>query len=244
MITATFEIEAPDGIADAYLARPDDERRPGVLLIMDAFGLRPAVEKIADRIAADGYVVLAPNVFYRGGRSPVLSAEEIADRERAFAKVRPLMEQLTPELIAADGAAYLDALAAVAAPERAVVTGYCMGGRLGWWIAAAHPDRVAGLGAFHTGGLVTDGDDSPHLAAARLEGVELYLGPADEDRNMTPEQIATVERALDDAGVAYRSELYEGALHGYTMEDMPVFDEAALERHFRALNGLLERASG
>jgi carboxymethylenebutenolidase len=100
---------------------------------------------------------------------------------------------------------------------------------------------VAAVAAFHTGGLVTDEADSAHRAAANLRGVELYFGFADEDRNMTPEQIATLERALDDAGVTYRSELYEGALHGYTMADLPVFDEAACERHYRELHALAKR---
>ena len=58
---------------------------------------------------------------------------------------------------------------------------------------------------------------------------------------MTPEQIGVLERALDDAGATYRSELYQGALHGYTMSDTAVYDEAAAERHFRELFALLER---
>jgi carboxymethylenebutenolidase len=71
---ATVQISAPDGLADAYLTRPDDEPHPGVLYITDAFGLRPTTEGMADRIAADGYVVLAPNVYYRAGRTPVCSS--------------------------------------------------------------------------------------------------------------------------------------------------------------------------
>ena len=58
---------------------------------------------------------------------------------------------------------------------------------------------------------------------------------------MTPEQIAPVDRALDEAGVPHRTEVYEGALHGYTMSDTAVYDEAACERHFAALFELLER---
>jgi carboxymethylenebutenolidase len=119
-----------------------------------------------------------------------------------------------------------------------------MGGRLGWWIAVANTDRVAALAAFHTGGLVTDDENSAHRAASALGGVELYFGFADQDRNMTPEQIATLERALDDAGVAYRAEVYEGALHGYTMSDLSVFDEAARERHHRELASLLAQTIG
>ena len=58
---------------------------------------------------------------------------------------------------------------------------------------------------------------------------------------MTAEQIATLEKALDDAGATYRAEIYEGAAHGYTMADTPAYDEAAAERHYRELFALLDR---
>jgi carboxymethylenebutenolidase len=58
---------------------------------------------------------------------------------------------------------------------------------------------------------------------------------------MTPENIATIESALADANVPYRSELFTGAAHGYTMADTPVYNEAAAERHFSELFALLDR---
>jgi carboxymethylenebutenolidase len=235
-MSSTVQIQTRDGVADAYLAGPETEPRPGVLLLMDAYGLRPVIEEMADRIAADGYVVLAPNVFYRAGRSPVNTGTD-------FQKIQPLMAELTPERLAADGAAYLDYLAEVASPGPVAITGYCMGGRLGWRIAAAHPDRVAALAAFHTGGLVTDDPDSPHLAVGSVDA-ELYFGFADQDRGMTAEHIATFGRALQDAGTSYRAEVYEGARHGYTMADLQVYDEGASERHFGELRALLERTLG
>jgi carboxymethylenebutenolidase len=246
MTGTTVDIAAPDGVADAYVARPDAGVHPGVLFIMDAYGLRPTIEEMADRIAADGYVVLAPNVFYRAGRSPVLPMPDLSDpdqRKSFFQSVRPSIEELTPDRLAADGAAYLDYLGEVASPGPVAITGYCMGGRVGWRIAAAHPDRVAALGAFHPGGLVTDAPDSPHRSAAALKA-EVYLGFADQDPSMTAEQIATLERTLDEVGARYRSEVYEGARHGYTMADGPVYEEAAAERHFRELRSLLERTLG
>src|SRR5215216_6162167 len=82
MPTERIDVTTPDGVADAYLARPDGERRPGVPLVMDAFGLRPQIEGMADRIAAQGFVVLAPNVFYRAGRAPVVPLDGLGDRER------------------------------------------------------------------------------------------------------------------------------------------------------------------
>src|SRR5215210_403987 len=101
MRSKTINIRTADGVADAYLTRPDDgDRHPGVLLIMDAFGLRPRIEDMADRIAERGYAVLAPNVFYRAGRAPVLPFPDMSQegaRAEFFKGARPLMNQLTPE---------------------------------------------------------------------------------------------------------------------------------------------------
>jgi carboxymethylenebutenolidase len=240
------EIRTPDGVADAYLARPDDGPHPGVLFIMDAYGLRPTIDEMVERIAADGNLVLAPNVFYRAGRAPVLPLPDLTDPEQRtsfFQSLRPLIEELTPERIASDGAAYLDHLAELGAPGPVAITGYCMGARVGWRIAAAHPDRVAALGGFHAGGLVTDAPDSPHRSAGALKA-ELYLGFADQDPSMSADQIAALEKQLDEAGARYRSEVYEGAKHGYTMADTPAYDDAARERHFRELRALLDRTLG
>jgi carboxymethylenebutenolidase len=243
MHSSIVDITTPEGVADGYLARPDDRPYPGVLFIMDAFGLRPTINEMVDRIAADGYVVLAPNVFYRAGRFPVLPVPDLTDPEQRtsfFQMVRPLIEELAPQRVAGDGAAYLDCLAHEAAAGPVAITGYCMGARVGWRIAAAHPARVAALAGFHAGALVTDAPDSPHRSAAAVKA-ELYFGFADQDPSMTAEQIATLQRALDEAGTRYRSEVYEGAQHGYTMADTAAYNEAARERHFRELRALLER---
>jgi carboxymethylenebutenolidase len=239
----TIDVQTTDGVANAYLVRPDDgQRYPGVLLIMDAFGLRAQIERMAERIAARGFAVLAPNVFYRAGRDPVGPMPDLSDeaaRASFYGKLRPLMDALSTEQIVGDGAAYLDELERFGRAPIAI-TGYCLGGRLGWRIAAAFPDRVGALAAFHTGGLATDDQDSPHLSAEDISA-EIYVASADNDQSMTPENIATLEAALEEAGVTYRSEVYEGATHGYTMADTAAYDEAAAERHFDELFALLGR---
>jgi carboxymethylenebutenolidase len=236
MSGSMVDITTADGVADAYVVGEG----PGVLLLIDAFGLRPQIEHMADRIAGHGYTVLAPNVFYRAQRGELLPGVDLHDpaaRGPAFEKVMPLVRALTPDLIARDAPAYLDRL-----PQgEAALTGYCMGGRLGWAIAASYPDRVAALGCFHTGGLVTDGDTSPHLRAGELD-TEIYFGHADHDRSMTADNIATLDAALDAAGVKHTTEVYEGAQHGYTMADTASYSEAAAERHYTNLFALLERA--
>jgi carboxymethylenebutenolidase len=243
MTSELIDVTTQDGVADAYLARPDDQRAPAVLLVMDAYGLRPQIERMADRIANRGFVVLTPDVFSRAGRAPVVPLDGLGDPDRQgplLESVMPLIRGLTPEQIVSDGSAYLDRLEQLGRGPVAI-TGYCMGGRVGWRIAAAYPERVAALGGFHVGGLVTDDADSPHRSAASL-AAEVYLGHADNDRSMTPEQITELERALDAAGVRYRSELYRGATHGYTMADTPAYDDDAAERHYTELFALLERS--
>jgi carboxymethylenebutenolidase len=160
---STLDITTPDGVADAYLARPDDGDHPAVLFLIDAYGLRQQIYEMADRIAADGYTVLVPNLFYRAGRAPVLPMPDFSDpdaRGNFFGQLRPLLDELTPERIASDSGAYLDQLEGPVA-----ITGYCLGGRVGWRMATAHPDRVVALAGFHAGQLVTDAPESPHRSA-------------------------------------------------------------------------------
>jgi carboxymethylenebutenolidase len=238
-----IDVETPDGVADCYLARPaGGGPHPGVLFVIDAIGLRERIKEMADRIAGEGYVVLAPNAFYRAGRAPLWETPDLHDPEargKFMQSLGPLLGALTPAAVAADGGAYLDKLGELA-DGPVGITGYCFGGRAGWTIAAAYPDRVAALGGFHTGRMVTD-DDSPHLLAPKV-AAEVYWGHADHDGSMTPANIETLDRAMDDAGVRHTTELYEGAEHGYTMSDMGAYNEAACERHFAALFALLERA--
>ncbi|MHB8532513.1 MAG: dienelactone hydrolase family protein [Solirubrobacteraceae bacterium] len=245
----TIEIETAEGVAEAYLARPQGDgpgeaaSRPGVLFLMDAYGLRPAIAGMLERIAGRGHVALAPNLFYRAGHGAVPEKPNLEDPEARgefMRRLRALMDELTPERIASDGEAYLRRLEAET-DGPIVIAGYCMGVRTGWRIVTSHRGRVAALAGFHGGGLVTDAPDSPHRSAEQLDA-ELYLGFADNDQSMGPEAIGELEGVLDEAGVRYRAEVYEGAGHGYTMADTPVYDEGAAERHFSELFALLERA--
>jgi carboxymethylenebutenolidase len=241
-----IEIPAGDDICEAWLAEPAGATspRPGVLLFGDAFGLRPRVHEMADRIASWGYVVLAPNLFYRDGRvadiAPKEDLRQPGARETFFSMARPRIDALTTDRTLTDIALFLDALRTQeqVADGPVGVTGYCMGARYAVRAACAHPDVVTAAGGFHGGGLVTDAPDSPHrgLASARAEFV---FGHADNDRSMTGDNVAALGAALADAGLVASNEVYEGAPHGYSMSDTSAYDENAAERHFGALQKLL-----
>jgi carboxymethylenebutenolidase len=242
----TVQIPTADGTADSYFVRPDgDGPFPGVLLFMDAFGLRPRIAEMAERIAERGYAVLAPNILYRGGPSPLIEPEELTDAEKrgaAFGRLMPLIQGLTADRVATDTGRYLDFLfdQDAVADRPVLIVGYCMGGTNALRAIEAYPDRIAAVAAFHAGRLVTDQPDSPHRAVGAITG-EAYFGHADNDPSATPDQIRTLEAALDEAGVKYTSEVYAGAPHGFTMSDTSMFNREAEQRHWVSLFALLDR---
>jgi carboxymethylenebutenolidase len=208
-------------------------------MFTDAFGLRPRIEQMCLRLASHGYVVLAPNLFYRHGRAPVVDLGGMATpdgRAAVFEKVRPFIGELTSDVAARDTAASLAALSVDPQVRAAPVgtVGYCMGGRLALRAGAAFPSEVGAVASFHAGALVTDAPDSPHLSFPRLRAV-VYVGHADNDASMPPDQQAQVSAALEAAGVSQRTELYADAAHGFTMSDTAAYDAVAEERHWERL---------
>ncbi len=241
------DVPTEDGVADAYLVVPDgDGPFPGVLFFMDAFGLRPRLYEMAERIAEQGYAVLAPNLFYRSARTPVADTASLADPEergKVFGRLMPMMQELDTAAITRDARAYLDFLAAqdgVSAGPDAIV-GYCMGGLNALKAITAYPERIVALASFHGARLATDEPDSPHLQVGKIKG-EVYFAHADHDHSMPQEQIERLEAALDAADVRFRSEIYPGAEHGFTMADTAAYSADAEKRHWEKLFELLSQA--
>ena len=247
--TTAIDIPTADGVADAILITPvEGGPHPGVLLYMDAFGLRPRLEAMAGQLAGQGYAVLVPNVFYRSGRAPVVELGDLTvqeTRSAAFEKLSPVMQALTPDRAMRDADAYLAFLGTDERVHDGPVgtVGYCMGGALALRTAAYAPDRVAAVASFHGGRLATDRPDSVHLLAGRITA-EVYIGHADNDGSMPPEQQERLAKALSEGGVRHRTELYEGATHGFTMADTAAYDAAATERHWDRLTDLFARTLG
>jgi carboxymethylenebutenolidase len=242
MIEEDLEVEAADGRAEAVLVRDEAGRRlPGVLMLTDIGGIRAANRKLARRVAERGYAVLVPNVFYRTSCTPLWDSprRDMAD-EKTRQRFAALTAPLTPEAMVRDGAAYVDFLAghAAVAAGKMAVAGYCFTGAMALRIAAALPDRIAAAASFHGGRLWTDAPTSPHLVLPRVTA-HLYFGHAVEDRSMPAAAIAELDRALAAWSGRFESEVYEGAHHGWTMDDNPVHNPAQAERAFEKLTELL-----
>jgi carboxymethylenebutenolidase len=240
MPTQSLQIPTADGQADAFAAFPGDgERHPGVLMYPDGFGIRPVLREMALELAGHGYYVLVPNSFYRHGPTPVIELPEYIGEEARpaiFARLMPMIQAHTTDRILPDADAYVRFLTSQpeVGPGPIATTGYCIGGLLATHTAAAHPDRVAALAAFHAP-VGAAGPDTLNRLTARV-----HFGHAETD--LTPEALGELNRTLDAAGVEYTSEIYPGTVHGFTMSDTDSFDSAALKRHWESLLALLGRA--
>lgn len=245
MSMTEVKIATPDGEARAFVFHPDGPGPwPAVIFYMDAPAIRPALFSMCERLAAHGYYVLLPDMFWRAGPYEPIDIKaafrDEAARREIFGR---LMASTDPERSTRDTGAFLDWLAAqpLVRPGKVGCTGYCMGAGLALRAAGNYPDRIGACGGFHGGRLATDAPDSPHLLAPHIRA-KVYIGGADEDAGFPPEQADRLREALTAAGVENTVEIYHGARHGYAPPDMPVYNEAAAERHWRALFDLLDGA--
>ncbi len=236
MSRRTVEIETDDGTCEAALCVPDgDGPWPGVLLFADAGGMRDTVRTMAERLSALGYVVLAPDFYYRSGAYPAPDFSSPAAREETMGRIMALMSGYTTDLILRDARAFVSYLGSLpeTAPGGVGTTGYCMGGRMSLLVAANLGDQIAAAASFHGGNIANPADpDSPYHKAQDISAV-VYVAGAIEDPYFTDEQKVLLEDSLTHAGVTHTIETYQ-AHHGFAVPDNDSFDEAAAERHWQA----------
>ncbi len=228
-------IETEDGTAAAGLFLPDRAASgAGVILYMDAFGPRPALDRMAERLAGEGYAVLVPDLFYRFGSYGPFDAKTAFSDERTRAELMGMIRGTSQDMTRRDTAAFIAALTDAGATGRIGTVGYCMGGGRAITAAAAYPDRVAAAASFHGGHLAGDAPDSPHLHVSTIKG-RVYVGSAGVDGSFPPEQSARLAEALRRAEIDHVIENYIGMAHGWTVSDHSVYDERGAERHWTRL---------
>ena len=225
----TFPITG--GQAHGYLAVPASGSGPGVLVIQEWWGLTDHIADVTDRLAAAGFVALAPDLY--GGRT-THDADEAGS----------MMMSLPVDQAAKDLGGAVDFLLAHDAVTSSTVgaVGFCMGGGMALAAAGTWPDRFAAVASFHGGNLATDAPASPHRLAPQLQA-EVHIAAAADDATYPPAMAKQLETALADAGVTFTTATHPAA-HGWMMPDFPVYDAAEAERGWAALLALFGRALG
>ncbi|MEM8767819.1 MAG: dienelactone hydrolase family protein [Pseudomonadota bacterium] len=236
MIETELDLNTADGAMNTFIVRPESSGpHPLVLFLMDAPGKRPELHRMATRLAAAGYYVMLPNLYYRRVREFVISPER---RSQMVAH----MNSLTNAMVCAD----LEVCMAHADedPEAAAagvgVVGYCMSGPFAFAAAARFPEQIRAAASFHGVRLCTEALDSPHRDAASI-CAELYFGCAETDEWAPPAMIEALREALEAAGANFTIEWYPGTAHGFVFPERAVYDEAAAEGHWEKLLALFGR---
>jgi carboxymethylenebutenolidase len=205
---------------------------------MDAPGKREELHDMARRIAAVGYLVVLPNLYYRRAREFSMVRDE-AGMKRMF----EMMSHLSNTLVVRDTAALLAFVDGErqARPGPVGAVGYCMSGPFVLAAAAAYPKRFAATASIYGARLITDAPDSCHRTLGRIEG-EVYLACAEIDRWAPKEQIDELGRILSQARVNHRIEWYPGAEHGFAFPQREgIYHKPSAERHWERLFALFER---
>ena len=245
MIEQTVDIATKDGKTTTFIVHPErDGPHPIVLFFMDAPAIREELRDMARRIAAAGYYVMLPNLYYRKG---VMELKDLPplDEKAARARMFELMGSLTISLVMDDADALLNYADRdpAASPGKAGAIGYCMSGQYAVNAAARHPQRIACAASLYGVQLVTDRPDSPHLAAQKTEA-ELYFACAEHDAYAPLEMVEALDASLMAAGANAEVELYPGVHHGFAFPQRPVYDKPAAERHWERLFALFRRNLG
>ena len=230
-------VKTADGSADAALFVPAGKGKwPAVLMWPDILGLRPVFREMGRRLAAQGYVVLVPNPYYRMKKAPVVEGAFDFGNKDDMNKLMAFRSGLTDPMVDRDSSAFvtfLDAQPQTDKRKKAGVQGYCMSGPISFRSAAARPDRIGAVATFHPGALVTDKPSSPHLLVPRSRAAYLVI-IAKNDAEKMPKEKADLDAAFAAAKRPAKVEI-SSANHGWTVAGSQTYDEKEAERAWAEL---------
>ena len=240
MIEHHIDIPTADGAMNSFVVHPEEGGPfPVVLFYMDAPGKREELHDMARRLAAVGYFVVLPNLYYRVSRDFWLKERTEPAMAHMF-KLMSTLDRSTTEIDTRALLAYIDAQPQADATRIGAV-GYCMSGPFVMWAAAAFPERLRCIAAIHGANMATDKPDSPHRMAPKIR-CESYFACAEIDKWAPPADIQALESALQAAGTPHRIEWYAGVEHGFVFPlRAGIYNQPAAERHWERLFSLFDR---
>jgi carboxymethylenebutenolidase len=215
IVKQKVELAVADGTRmSAYVARPEQGGpHPGILLFQEAFGVNRHIRNVSERLAAEGYVVLAPELFHR--TAPPGFAGSYSD----FAAVMPHYQAVTTETAEMDirsGHEWLRSNTQVKANEISSV-GFCMGGRVSFLANSVVPLR--GAVSFYGGGI------APGLLdrASKVQATSLLIWGG-LDKHITPEHRKAVTEALSAQQKIYVNVEFSHADHGFFCDERASYE--------------------
>ena len=225
----TVEIKTQDGVMPAHWSLPEgDGPFPAVIVLIEAFGLVPHIEDVADRLAAEGYAALAPDVYYRSLPNNKVGYDELP-------KAIELMQAVNDDAFIEDMKSAIEFMeqSGKVKADSLGVTGFCMGGRLSFLCACELPDKIAAAAPFYGGGI------NNHLEQAANIKCPMLLFFADQDGFIPLDQVEAVDAGLKNLGKDYEIKRYADADHGFFCNKRASYNEAAATDAWGRLKGFL-----
>jgi carboxymethylenebutenolidase len=200
--------------ASGYLAAPASGTGPGVLVLQEWWGLAPQLKRVCDRLAAEGFVALAPDLYHG----------ELAQHDE-MDKAAHLMNTMPMDRVARDMGAAVDYLRDKTGGKVGVI-GFCMGGMLTLVVAAQEGDKIGAAVPFYGAPL---GEGAPDLSGITAP-VQGHF--AENDDFFPPEAVAELCGRLQAQGKDCNFEVHPGTGHAFANEDDPLgtHDEAVAKK--------------
>lgn len=206
--STTHQLNTSDGKMEAYEARPKNGgARPGIIVLMEAFGLNSHIKDVTERVAREGYVAIAPDLYHRESERLVPYKE--------LQKAVGIMNRLQdPKVMDDVGAAIAHLKSQSYVKQGAIgVTGFCMGGRFTYLTAAHHNKDIKAAVAFYGGGIPA-GKPSPLDRTGEITcPITLFFGG--KDPLIPQEHVDKINQTLKDQKKNFSLKLYPEATHGF-----------------------------
>ena len=221
--TEMESLATADGLMPAYVCRPAGAGpHPAVIVLMEAFGLNAHIKDVTERLAREGYVAIAPDLFYRFG-SPIVPYEDVP---RAIGYI----QKFDDAVLMAELGVVIQHLKSrpEARGDRIGIIGFCVGGRIAFLTACRHPAAIKVAVPFYGGGIAADTPTAPINLADRIQcPVLCFFGEADK---MIPmDQVRRLDETLKRLKKTGEVKVYKGAGHGFFCNDRASYDAPAAQ---------------
>jgi carboxymethylenebutenolidase len=230
------EVSAEGGTMRCYVSAPDRAQgAPGVIVIQHAGGVDQFVRGMADRLAGAGFAAVSPDLYWReesgSADDPLTRMGRLRDRT-VIADVNAAVQhaRTLPEV---DG-------------DRLGITGFCMGGRVTYLMAASNPDTFKAAVVCWGGNIMVPWGDGPAPFALTDRITAPMLGLfGEQDPNPNPGDVAKLDTELTRLGKPHEFRSYAGAGHAFMNEGRPSYrPEAAADAWERMVDWFRRHLGG
>lgn len=206
--STTHQLNTSDGKMEAYEARPKNGgARSGIIVLMEAFGVNSHIKDVTERVAREGYVAIAPDLYHR-------ESERLVPYKDMGKAVEIMNRLQDPKVMNDVGAAIAHLKSQSYVKQGAIgVTGFCMGGRFTYLTAAHHSKDIKAAVVFYGGGIPA-GKPSPLDRTGEITcPITLFFGG--KDPIIPQEHVDKINQTLKDQKKNFSLKLYPEATHGF-----------------------------